>query len=255
MEEEIVNLYKQGMSIRDIVAKLHCSHYDVWQCFVKNGLDGKVESKREIVGKLRKEGYTYDAISEKTGIPKGTLVRYTRHGVRLNDELRMKIVDAIEADKDNRDIASELNVDIMDVAVVRSWLDGYREYVKQYNDGVPQRTICKNFNNNTAMLKLYRQLAMSRGDIAPRYNRGDESIVTDTVNIAKASIDCTENFCKKSEKSLRVMSDFDDLDALEGRIRFLRKELDVAEKRLEAAKAFKVYQDALKELSQVSVEA
>lgn len=255
MEEEIVKLYKQGMSIRDIVAKLHCSHYDVWQCFVKNGLDGKTESKRELIGKLRKEGYTYDAISKKTGIPKGTLVRYTRHGVRLNDELRIKIVDAIEAGKGNSVIASEFNVEIMDVAVVRSWLDGYREYVKQYNDGTPQRTICKNFNNNTAMLKLYRQLAISRGDIDPRYNNGDKSIIEGMVNITKASMDCTKSVCDIPRESLRVMPNFDDLDALEGRVRFLHKELEVAEKRLEAAKAFKVYQDALNELSQVSVEA
>jgi DNA-binding CsgD family transcriptional regulator len=172
MEEEIVRLYKQGMSIRDIVSQLHCSHYDVWQCFVKNGLDGKAEntqdiscrvsSRAKIVNDLRAQGYTFREIAIKTGIPLGSL-------------------------------------------------SGYVHPKKRY---VTSKRIVR-----------IEERARNTEEVTP-----------------KPEEDKTANIPELERLGL------DDTDRMEGRINYLRKQLEIAERYLELGKAYKLYQDALREL-------
>lgn len=107
VEQEIIRLYNDGMSLRDIVSTLHIDHYTVWQHLVKNKLDGKndhasrpktriSDAAKQKAIELRKQGAPWWKIKDITGISKGGQTRmWGAHRIksRITEEEKQTIVD------------------------------------------------------------------------------------------------------------------------------------------------------------------
>ena len=132
-EQQIVELYKQGRSLRDIVSDLHIDHYTAWQALVKEGLDQKCTTEKRPKNKyrsykkyspevwakaveLKKQGVPGWKICCELNVSSSHLYRYLRkiglasRVTKCTDELMRKISNLKDKGYTYLEMSKELNI-------------------------------------------------------------------------------------------------------------------------------------------------